>query len=117
MKHVEITRKIASLREKYLDDDSSQYLNDVEKTLEDLLEQRDFLKHPVFKKIETMCSKKVNEMSALLMNDETLTDKEREKLFARREAVRFVSKKFSVAVVDEALDTLNEVLDARIKQK
>lgn len=95
--------------------DGFQFAIDVERDYRKLIEEKDFLKHPVFKGIVSDIENQINSLNAILLNDETLTDSQRDKIFAQRRALKIIMKSLSVEVKDEAIKALDELIDSKCK--
>lgn len=113
MQKEDITRKLAEIKSKY-PVDGSDFCLDVTRDYDKLIEEKNFLSHPVFKGIIEDVTRQLKALNALLLNDETLTDKQRDKIFAERRALKTIIKSFGVDAKDQAIEALIELVDSKL---
>lgn len=106
--------KIQKLAEKYPDDDSLQWIAQLQNDYNKILEERGIKNTPVFKDISASIQKKIDGINALLLNDRTMKDDRRDILFEARDMWIHMSKSFGIEVNDEALKALDKVIDEKL---
>lgn len=112
----EIEKKITALRTKYLDGDSINWINQTEAEYTKLIQSRGVAESPVFKDIVADAQKKFNEISALISNDESLTDLQRKVLFEAKKMWKWNMSRFGVSAFDMNLEILNDSIDYHLKK-
>ena len=109
----EIKRKLEIIKTKY-PIDGDEFIANVSKEYEKLLEEKTFLSHPIFKDIVSNIERWLKSINARLLNDENLTEKERDKMFATKDVYRHMLALFRVEGKDEALEGLQELIDSKL---
>lgn len=114
MKQEDFQKKIATLRGIYLDDESVALLNQTESDITMLFEESSLRDNPVFIAIFKDAEKKLNDINALLMNDETLGESDIQKLHAQKKVWKFVFDRFSMKYNDQALALIDDMLNSKL---
>lgn len=109
----EIKRKLEIIKTMY-PSDGGEFVTNVTKDYEKLLEEKIFLSHPIFKDIVSNIKSHVNVLNVKLLNDEYLTEKERDKIFAQKDVYRVILALFNVENKDEALEELQKLIDSKL---
>lgn len=113
----EMKQKMSSLRAKYVNSpDSQQYIDNLANEIEKLATEKDYAKNPLFEAIIKDAEKRLNEINALLMNDEELSDVQRKCLFAQKKVWIFIFERFSLVPHDNALKVLHTLVDQKLAQ-
>ncbi len=108
---------LALLREKYKESpDSLKWIDDAETTLRSLIEQKQMATNPAFIAIAKDAQKRLNDINALLMNDEKLPEFQRAVLFEAKKVWKFNLDRFGVAAYDDAIELLTRTLDQKLTQ-
>jgi hypothetical protein len=112
-----IQQKLSQLRQKYIgSDDSQAYVNDLEKEITNLFEEKRMAVNPIFQAIFKDAEKKLNDINLFLQNDEKLTDIDRRILFAQKNIWKFVFERFGLKLHDNAIALLKEIIDSKLAQ-
>ena len=112
-----LQEKLRTLRAKYFGSSESLiWLDGVESALRKLIEEKEMAQHPVFIDIVKDAQKRLNDINALLMNDDTLNDSRRSALFEARKVWRFNVDRFGMKTHDDAIKLLTVSLDDGIAQ-
>jgi hypothetical protein len=109
-------QSLASLRLKYQDGDSRFLINEFERNLLLLIEQKGMIDHPVFKMIVQDAQKRIDEINTLLMNDRALTDMQRSNLFHEKDVWSFNLSRFGLTGVDKALTALEDRINFELNK-
>lgn len=115
----EYETKLNQLREKLLREnyvDAEEFVSDFEAKLTKLVKMKKLATNPLFISIAEATQKRLNDINALLMNDETLTDMQRQRLFGRREELRSLSNMLNTKSEDSAIAGLLSTIDERLAQ-
>ncbi len=113
----DLQKKIGALKDKYVNSEES--LKDIEQYESDittLFEESKLKDHPVFIKIVEDAEKKLNELNAILLNADTLSDVERSALIKVRNVWRFIFTRFKLVPHDEAIKAMSQLLDSKLEQ-
>ena len=108
----EILSKLAQVRDRY--GDGSEFVFDVSRDYAKLLDEKAFLNHPIFKDLVEDIKKQIAGLNALLLNDEDLTDRQRDKIFAERRALKIIFNALGVEVKDDSIRALEELIDSKL---
>lgn len=109
----EIQNKIDRLKSRYLDDDSRNFLHDIEGELQIAFEYKELASSPLFKAIHSEVEQNVKEINSILLLDRDITDIERKILIMKRDLYKFFMDKFGVEIYDEAINAYNELLEEK----
>lgn len=110
----EFQNKLNILRAKYSDQQSLEDIYQFELDYSRLVEEKGFLSNPLFISLSKELEKKLNEMNALLMNDENLDEKQRNKIISERKAFRHLLNTIGIEYRDNALLALEEIVDSKL---
>ncbi len=109
--------KLNDLRQKYLSDtDSQNYIDGHERKIRELINNKSFADNPIFRAIVKDAENKLNDINALLMNDQKMNDSERALLFHEKNVWKFVFDRFGTELYDNALKTLEARIDLELEQ-
>ena len=106
--------KIQELRSKYQGEESGQEINRMESEVRGLLREREVLSSKSFKKFAELAEKNVNELSALLSNDDSLLNEKGKELSNERKVWRSMLTAFEISYRDEALSQLESLIDSKL---
>lgn len=106
--------KISKLLAKYPDQDSQDWITQLDKDYNKILDEKNLKNTPVFKDISASIQRKLDAINALILNDRTISDKRREILFEARDMWILMSKGFGIEANDEALKALDKVIDEKL---
>lgn len=113
----DIEPKLQELRKKYADSAESQRtIDQYETDLIKLFEEKRLVDNPIIQAIFKDAEKKLNEINALLMNDETLTQEQRIRLFSEKKVWHFMFNRFKMVPHDNAIDAMRQIIDAKLNQ-
>lgn len=110
----ELPQKLNRLREMYKAGDSLALIDQLQADLSRLAEEKEVLSHPQFKKFAEQAEKKINDLSASLMNDESNWTAEGKRLAEQRDLWRTVLSAFGIKYRDDAILTLEKVIDDKL---
>lgn len=108
----ETLRKLNIIKSTYTD--GAEFVADVIRDYQKLLEEKAFLEHPIFKDIVDNLVKLIDGSNAILLNDESLTDRQRDKIFAERRALKYLVEAFGVEVRDKSITALDDAIDTKV---
>lgn len=102
----EIKKQLAHLHEVYIGADNNQELTRLEEELADLLTDKSILDSSPFKKFLLESERKLNELNALLMNDESILNDKGILLSKERNLWRLIQRSFSVENKDASIEMI-----------
>lgn len=110
-----IKEKFDKLRAYYKDEDSQSMLDDAEKRLRDSIKNQKISEMEVIIGICDAGKKVIEDLNFILLNAETLTEKERDRLIERRKSHEFYIDRLSGEYYQKRIDAIEKFLDSRIK--
>ena len=110
----ELQEKLKKLREKYLDHEDQQTLDDIEKQLRKKILASKLRENDMVKVIIEDGLKRIDEIGYLLAQDEDLTSEQRSKLFQERKAHRFWLGRFGYDA-ETFINSVGRYADEKLK--
>ncbi len=107
--------KLNTLKERFLNEDEGSIvtINSWEKSLKEAILTKEFGEHPVVVQIRAELQKRLDGLKALLSESEDLTEKERDKAFAKKEIYKWFLGLFGIA--DSTIDTINTIIEEELQ--
>ena len=117
MNTTELQAKIEAVRKKFTDEDSQIIISESEKTIRRAIMQSKLAEQEPIILLIADIEAKINSINSVLQFDETISDAERNKLFAQRSVHQFYLDRFSPKTLEDKLNALSRFLDSRLQDE
>lgn len=96
--------------------DGPQWVDNAEKELRKLIEEKQIAQNPIFQAIVLDAEKKLNDINSVLMNDQSISDVDRKTLFMQKLVWKFIFDRFGMKPHDDAIVALDIAIDSQLNR-
>lgn len=110
-----IEEQLKTLRKYYQTDEDVLILDDAEKKIRESIKKMNVANTSVFQEMTVASEKAVEDINFILINQETLSEKERGDLIAKRKVHQFYLDRFTGNYYKKRAEAISSFLEVRVK--